>query len=501
MKLGLARADSSGSHSRKLMKKEYSVRFSFVAKAKKSGETSRSEGCFNEKLLENLEETRDMDSPSPDTIGNIGCNPYVHVRISADGAIVEDDSGRLRVLEMEQIAYLYTIVSAETSVAPIRSRLATLELRAETDLERGNLKSSMLAYKQMLDMINANTALDTNYRIRSGLYHRLGTIYSTLGAAGDSEYYLLKALEMYRKVYGRDHAIMYIILNDLAKLCEKDGYSTEASALYERVLAGRLRVLGHNDPDTLNAMQELASIKTSLGDLESALQLLEEAVPALETVLGVRNEATLVAMNQLSVLYQRLGLNEQSLSISCKMLPHCKDVSGFDSPLTRNTVIRYLEQSGNFDFPADLKVILDHYRRSRSTEGFRVLQTLGRAYMDSGLNRDACEIFLWLLDETARAKEIDSLEFFDALSALCVALEHLGYFDEAIKNYGQLLQSAHRTPLDHPSRSRMDYARSRVTDLIHRREVLTAERRAWEMFDDGFCVTCKSKTTSLCNSE
>jgi DNA-binding ferritin-like protein len=103
------------------------------------------------------------------------------------------------------------------------------------------------------------------------------------------------------------------VLNDIAKLCERDGYATEASALYERVLAGRLRVLGQNAPDTLTSMQELANIKIGLGDLESALELFEHAVPAFEAVFGLQNETTLNAMNHLSILYQKLGLNDRSL--------------------------------------------------------------------------------------------------------------------------------------------------------------------------------------------
>ncbi|GAM39859.1 hexokinase [Talaromyces pinophilus] len=491
---------TSSSQPRKLMKKENSVRFSFVSKPKKSGEATRSGSRTSNRILELSEKTIDLGSSRPEETGGSDSSPFIHLRISVDGAIVEDKSGRRRVLQMEQIAHAYAVVSADTSLGSIKSRITSLQFRAETDLEGENPRDAILAYKEILDILSKYPALDTNFRIRSGIYHRLGSVYSSLGAAGESEYYFLKALAIYRRIYGRDQSVIYSLLNDIAKLCEKDGYATEASALYERVLAGRLRVLGHNDPETLNSMQGLASIKANLGDLESALQLLEDAVPAFETVLGLQHESTLVAMSHLSSLYQKLGLNEQSLATSRKMLPHCKNVVGYESPLTRNTIIRYLEEAGNFDFPADVKLILDHYRRSRSAESFRVLQTLGRAYMDSGLNRDACEVFLSLLDETTGAKELDSLEFFDALSALCVALEHLGHFDEAIKNYGQLLQSAHKTPSDHPSRSRMDYARSRVTDLIHRREVLTAERRAWEMFEDGPCTSCQLKTKSLCNT-
>ncbi|KAH8695129.1 tetratricopeptide repeat protein [Talaromyces proteolyticus] len=496
----LSRSDSVTSQPRKLMKKENSIRFSLVSKPKRSEEMStRSES----RASNNVNEARDgglgFRVYSPEDIEGER-SPFVHMRTVSEGVVVEDVSGRQRILPMEQIAYIYSVISADSSSIAIKSKIRVLQSQAEMTLQNGHLKTAIATYKDVLDILMRYQALDTDQRIKAGVLHRVGCIYSTLGAAGEAEYYFLKALAIYKKLYGRDHAVMYSVLNDIAKLCERDGYATEAAALYERVLAGRLRVLGQNAPETLSSMQELANIKISLGDLESALDLFEHVVPAFEVVFGLQNESTLNAMNHLAILYQKLGLNDQSLSMSRKMLPYCKTVVGFDSSLTRNALTRYLEDSDNFDFSADVKLIIDHYRRSRCTENHRVLQTLGRAYMNSGLNRDASDLFVFLFDETTSMKGADSLESFDALSGLCVTLEHLGHLDEAIKNYGNLLKLAHKTPLNHPSRSRMDYSRKRVTDLLHRREVLTAERRAWGLFEDGACLVCQNKTTSLCNT-
>jgi tetratricopeptide (TPR) repeat protein len=481
------------------MKKENSVRFSLVSKSRKGEVTpSRTESRASSRLTEQQNGGFKIYSPQ-DIEGDR--SPFVHMRVLSDGVIVEDVSGRQRVLPMDQIAYIYSVIRADSSSIPVKSKISTLQSRAELSLQAGHLTTAITTYKEVLDVLLQYRTLDTDLRIKAGVLHRIGFVYSAIGSAGESEYYFLKALAIFRRLNGRDNAVIYNVLNDIAKLCERDGYATEASALYERVLAGRLRVLGQNAPDTLSSMQELANIKINLGDLESALELFEQAVPAFEAVFGLQSETTLEAMNHLSILYQKLGLNDKSLAMSQKMLPYCKTVVGFDSSLTRNTVMRYLENSENFDFSADVKLIIEHYRRSRLTSNYRVLQTLGRAYMDSGLNRDACDLFVFLFEESSALKGPESLESFDALSALCVTLEHLGHLDEAIKNYGNLLQLAHKTPLDHPSRSRMDYSRKRVTDLIHRREVLTAEKRAWGLYDFGTCITCQSKTASLCNSK
>lgn len=449
-------------------------------------------------LASNVPGTRDGDRGRP---GEADRGPLIHMRISSDGAVVEDVSGRQRILQMEQIAHIYTIISEDFSSTGTRAKIGALQSRAETNLQQDHPKTAIAAYHNILDVLHQNPSMDIAHSLRAGVLHRLGYAYSSLGLAGESESCYLESLAIYRRTYGRDYALNFTILNDLAVLCERDGYATEAAELYERALGGRLRVLGQHAPETLGTMQELAKIKVSLGDLESALALFEQAVPAFETVLGVQNESTLNAMNNLSMLYQKVGLNEQSLVVSRKMLPHCKTAVGIDSPLTRNAVTRYVQDSHNFDFPPEVKHILEHYRHSRSADNLRVLQVLGRAYMNAGLNRDACELFEVLLDEFTAIKGPDSLESFDALSGLCVSLESLGSLDKAIQSYGRLLQLAHKTAPDHPARVRMDYARKRVTDLIHRREVLTAERRAWSLFEEGPCLTCQSNTSCLCSSE
>lgn len=511
---GLSRSESSGGNQpRKLLKRENAVRFSFVSKGNKSGNTStRSESRASRRMSEQQDGRKSPGSYLPPIIpaardgeqekpAESDREPFVHMRISADGAVVEDVSGRRRILQMEQVAYIYSIISNGFSSAGMRSKIGALQSRAEMNLQQDQPKTAIAAYRDILDILQQNPTMDIDLSLRAGVLHRLGYAYSSLGLAGESESCYLEALAIYRRAFGRDYATNFTILNDLAILCERDGYATEAAALYERALAGRLKVLGQHSPETMNTMQELAKIKISLGDLESALVLFEEVVPSFEAVFGIQNESTLNAMNSLSMLYQKLSMNDKALAMSRKMLPHCRIAVGLDSPLTRITVARYVQESDNFDFPPEVKQVLEHYRRSRSADNLRVLQGLGRAYMTAGLNRDACELFESLFEEFTAIKGADSLEAFDALSGLCVSLEYLGSLDKAIQSYGKLLQLAHKTPADHPARGRMDYARNRVADLIRRREVLTAERRAWSLFEEGPCVTCQADTTCLCSSK
>lgn len=121
--------------------------------------------------------------------------------------------------------------------------------------------------------------------------------------------------------------------------------------------------------------------------------------------------------------------------------------------------------------------------------------------MDAGLNRDAAELFETLLDDLAAIRGTDSRATIDALSALCVCHQHLGDVERAIDSYTQLIEMARGTHREHHSRKRIEYAESRIAELVNRRKVLAAERREWGLSEPGACANCGCFTTVLCNSK
>lgn len=428
-------------------------------------------------------------------------NVYVHLQKASSGALAHDAAGRQRVLSMTQVAHAFLHVKEELSAAIVASQVGAVRLRAENAMKHGHPREAAALFHEALGLLDDRPALDVDQSWHAEILHKLGQLNQGLDMPADAEGYYLDALGLYRRSFGRDYQRNFALLHDLGRLCEKDGYATEAAALYERCYAGRLRTIGQHAPETLSSMQDLAAIKVSLGDLESALFLLEKAVSALETVFGVHDERTLTAMSKLSVVYEKLGLEKESRTISGRMIPHCKTLFGINSPLTRDTVVRFLHNSENFDFPGDVKDILDQYQRSRDADGLRVIHRLGRCYMDAGLNRDAVVLFEHLVEEFLALKGPMAPETFDALSALCVSREHVDCTEKAVAAYEQLVQLAQQAPEGHHSRKRVPYAQKRIVELKRRRDVLAAERKAWGLTEPAPCEVCGILTTSVCTSE
>ena len=504
----VSRTKSASNRGKKLMKRVNTVRFSFMSKDEKnnSGKSSpSSKSRFDSPQAKHALQSRDdlisMPVPEAEYVALLrgSQNVFVHMQYLSGSAIVHDASGRQRILQVDEVAQLFLQLRDELSAANTWSKTLSTRVRAESALNQGNLRTAVVEYLDALRLLQDTPGLDVDQLSRASLLHALGQTYRGLEMPAESEACLLESLGLYKRSLGRDHAKNFEILHDLGTLCEKDGYATEAAALYERSFAGRLKALGHNAPETLNSMQDLASLKVLLGDLESALLLLEKAVPALDTVFGMQNATTLSAMNKLSLLYHKLGLDKESRTICGRTIPHCRTFFGIDNPVTRDAAVRYLHSSDNFDFPADIRDIIEHYRRSKDPDALKVIHRLGRSYMDAGLNRDAADLFENLVDNFLAVKGPEAPETFDSLSALCVSREHLDSIEKAIHAYKQLVYMAYKTPEDHHSRKRIGYAEKRISELNRRREILAAERREWGLNQPGLCRNCGSPTSILCN--
>ncbi|KAL4803284.1 hypothetical protein BDV18DRAFT_145557 [Aspergillus unguis] len=496
--LNLSRRSSN--RGRKLLKRANTIRFSFVNKhsSKPSGDSAGSsgEGLASETQNNSTSTVQDAEYIA---LMRGTQKVFVHMQQVSGGAIVHDVSGRQRILQVDEVAKLFLQMKNELTSTTAWSRALTARLRGDALMKQGNAQGAVVEYHEAMKILDDTPGLDIEKQTRAGILHSMGLAYQALDIPAEAEACYLESLGLYKRVLGRDHPKNFAVLHDLGSLCEKDGYATEASALYERSFAGRLKTLGHNAPETLKSMQDLASLKVLLGDLESALLLLEKAVPALDTVFGIQNETTLNAMNKLSQLYQRLGLEKESRTICGRAIPHCRTVFGLTNQVTRDTIVRYIQSTENFDFPADIAEILASYKRSRDTDCLRVIHRLGRSYMDAGLNRDAAMLFETLVEDFLAVKGPEAAETFDALSALCVSREHLDSVDKAMLAYRQLVYMAKRAPEHHHSRKRIGYAEKRLAELNRRRETLENEKREWGLKEPKPCESCGSLTTALCS--
>jgi eukaryotic-like serine/threonine-protein kinase len=116
-----------------------------------------------------------------------------------------------------------------------------------------------------------------------------------------------KALALREKLYGADHLIVALSLNNLAGVPMSLGKLEEARKLHERALAIREKTLGPVSADVAVSLNALASLDEDEDKLEEAERGFRRALKIWQTVLGPDHPDVAVAHNNLGNLLRRKG--------------------------------------------------------------------------------------------------------------------------------------------------------------------------------------------------
>ena len=98
------------------------------------------------------------------------------------------------------------------------------------------------------------------------------------------------------------------------------GQFPEAQQQYERALALRRRMLGDEQPDTLEAMDGLGKLYRDQGKYAQAEPLLSGVLNVRRRVLGPEDSGTLKAINEMATLYQTEGKYAQAEPLCAEVL-------------------------------------------------------------------------------------------------------------------------------------------------------------------------------------
>jgi hypothetical protein len=136
-----------------------------------------------------------------------------------------------------------------------------------------------------------------------------------------------RQLEALRRILGEEHPDTLTAMNNLASSLSAQGDLQGARQLEEAVLRIMRRVLGEEHPHTLISMNNLALTLSDQGDMPGARQLQQEVVQIRRRVLGEEHPHTLTAMNNLAGMLWAHGdlpgarqLQEEELKISRRVL-------------------------------------------------------------------------------------------------------------------------------------------------------------------------------------
>ena len=164
-------------------------------------------------------------------------------------------------------------------------------------------------------------------RVAAGAGSVAGILRSEQGDLAGARRLEEQVLGAYRRALGEDHPDTLAAVNNLASTLAEQGDLVGARRLMEQVLEATRRVLGEKHPDTLKTMDNLAVTLEGQGDLEGARRLQEQVLEVRRRLPGGEHPGTLTTMHNLAVTLARQGdllgarrLEEQVLEVRRRVL-------------------------------------------------------------------------------------------------------------------------------------------------------------------------------------
>jgi CHAT domain-containing protein/Tfp pilus assembly protein PilF len=116
-----------------------------------------------------------------------------------------------------------------------------------------------------------------------------------------------EALAIRKRLLGEENPLTVQAMSNVGALLEARGRLPEARLHFERALAIRKKTLGEEHPDTANSMINLGSVLQDQGDFAAARPLYERALEVNRKVLGEHDPGTSRSLNSLGTLFTSLG--------------------------------------------------------------------------------------------------------------------------------------------------------------------------------------------------
>jgi serine/threonine protein kinase/Tfp pilus assembly protein PilF len=170
--------------------------------------------------------------------------------------------------------------------------------------------------------------------VRASLHYTFGNTYWSLGLYAQAEEHHRKALDLSRATLGLEHPETLFALNNLATTLEELDRNAEAEVLLRQAWEAERKVFGPEHRDTLTALNNLAWSLRALGRLTEAEQLSRQVLEDYRRVTGSESRETLTALDNLAGVLQDQGQFAKAESLFRQALETSSRVLGREDPST-----------------------------------------------------------------------------------------------------------------------------------------------------------------------
>jgi serine/threonine protein kinase/Tfp pilus assembly protein PilF len=335
--------------------------------------------------------------------------------------------------------------------------------------------------KAMLDPAAAavGDAFKNRPLVEAAVRNCLAVSYDSIGRPDLAVPHAQAALALRRRVLGDEDPDTLDSMYNLASLLAGQGKLNEAEPSYRDVLARARRVLGDDHPTTLSAMIGLAGALLQQGKLDQAEPLLSEALERRRRLFGDNHPSTLSSINSMGHLLQMEGKLAQAEPLLREALDVRRRILGDDHPdtlISINNMAYLLRAQGK---PDQAEVL---YREALQRSGrvlgddhpgtLRAMDNLAGLLLAQGRAADAEPLYRAALERYRRVlgdNHYDTLRSIDNLAHL---LQVKGSLQEA--------EALHREALEKFRRVLGDDAPDTLVAMTNTSAVLAAQGKLIE---------------------
>jgi tetratricopeptide (TPR) repeat protein len=292
---------------------------------------------------------------------------------------------------------------------------------------------------------------DRQPEVEAAIRDTIGQTYSDLGQYPEARKHLERALDLSRRVLGADNPKTLNTMSRLGATVWLQGKYPEAESLQNETLAIQRRVLGPEHPDTLKSLIGLANSYSAQGKYAQAETLYSETLAIQRRVLGPEHPNTLASMNDLANSYDHQGKNAQAEALNSETLEIKRRVLGPEHPDTlksmNNLATTYRSEGKYAEAEALLAQTLEIKRRALGPEHPNTLLSmtnLAVAYYLQGKYAQAEEIFNQTLEVKRRVLGPEHPDTLVSMNDLADAYYLQGKYVQAEEIFNQTLEISRR---------------------------------------------------------
>ncbi|KAK2599970.1 hypothetical protein QQS21_005272 [Conoideocrella luteorostrata] len=278
------------------------------------------------------------------------------------------------------------------------------------------------------------------------------------GDYNNAEVIAQKSVEVRKRLLGLEDPSTLESMANLAATYWNQGRWEEAEKLQVQVMETSKTRLGADHPDTLRSMGNLAATYWNQGRWEEAEKLQVQVMDTRKTRLGADHPDTLSSMANLATTYGNQGRWEEDKKLQVQVIDIRKTKLGADHPDTLSSIANLAEtyrNQGQWEEAEKLQVQVMDIRKTRLGADYpdtlSSIANLATTYRNQGRWEEAEKLQVQVINTSKTRLGADHPDTLSSMANLATTYWNQGQWEEAKKLQVQVIDTSKtRLGADHP---------------------------------------------------